>query len=796
MPKSKKNIINKLNEKEAWSIILFIFSIIIFFSIIGFDFTSPEYPESADENSNYLLGKFGAYVSFYLITKTIGVFAIVIPLILLAIAYAMFFKKNILKYLIKSSYLLLLAVFCATLFDKILELFFINLHLRSLSGAIPIMINNAVYGTTNHQGLIGPVGFWLLIPTIIIILISFLFEISLYDLLIKIIEKVNRIIKMLISFGKLFFEKIKLILDNINHRLKFKSKSNIEISKPIETSEESVLENEIDNNLIDEESKKDVVELKEVDSIDKANMKRIDIEYSDEMDDAGEIEIEDEVEIEQGDLDKHESRKAKYKKYKLPLTENLINPIEIDKDDDAALTNKARELQHALETFGVKSEVKRITQGPVITMFEIEPNEGVRVNKFTNLSDDLARVMAAQRIRVIAPIPGTKSIGIELPNENPSIVYLKTIINSEQYINSKSKLTIGLGKTTIGDAYTFDLAKMPHLLVAGATGAGKSVCINTIIVSILYKAKPDEVKFIMIDPKKLELATYKSLVGYHLITAPNLDEYVMTTAENAVGILNSAIDEMERRFQVFSDARVRNIAEYHDRCEANEELENIPYIVVLIDELADLMMTSGRAVEEPITRLAQKARAVGIHLVVATQRPSVDVITGLIKSNFPARISFQVSSKIDSRTILDQMGAEKLLGRGDMLFLLPGSASPIRLHNAFIELGEIEKIMNHITDQPKPDEIHLPEINKVSSDGDFSVDDGSGDELLYEAAKIVIDNQQASVSLLQRKLRVGYSRAGRLIDELESLGIISEHNGSKPRDVLVDDRYIDNIFNK
>ena len=300
----------------------------------------------------------------------------------------------------------------------------------------------------------------------------------------------------------------------------------------------------------------------------------------------------------------------------------------------------------------------------------------------------------------------------------------------------------------------------------------------------------------MVDPKKLELATYKSLVGYHLITAPNLDEYVMTTAENAVGILNSAITEMERRFQVFSDARVRNIAEYHDRCKENEELENIPYIVVLIDELADLMMTSGRAVEEPITRLAQKARAVGIHLVVATQRPSVDVITGLIKSNFPARISFQVSSKVDSRTILDQMGAEKLLGRGDMLFLLPGSASPVRLHNAFVELNEIENIMNHIGSQPKPNEIHLPEIAKVTVDGSFSVNDEANDDLLHEAAKIVIDSEQASVSLLQRKLRVGYSRAGRLIDELESLGIISEHNGSKPRDVLVDSQYVDNVFNK
>jgi S-DNA-T family DNA segregation ATPase FtsK/SpoIIIE len=513
-----------------------------------------------------------------------------------------------------------------------------------------------------------------------------------------------------------------------------------------------------------------------------------------EIDESEEITIEDEAEIKETNLDAQKERRARYRQYQLPSTDYLIDPIEITNHlDRDTLHEKAENLVHALETFGVNGKVVKISPGPVITLFEIEPAEGVRVNKFTNLSDDLARVMKAQRIRVIAPIPGSKSVGIELPNEQPAIVYLKNIINSEEFVGNESKLTIGLGKTTVGEAYTFELNKMPHLLVAGATGAGKSVCINTIIVSILYKAKPDEVKFILIDPKKLELATYKSLVGYHLITAPNLDEYVMTTAENAVGILDSAITEMERRFQVFADARVRNISEYHERQKKNDELETIPYIVVLIDELADLMMTSGRAVEEPITRLAQKARAVGIHLVVATQRPSVDVITGLIKSNFPARISFQVSSKIDSRTILDQMGAEQLLGRGDMLFLLPGSAAPIRLHNALIELDEIEKIMDHITSQPKPDEVMLPETKEKKVDSDFSVDEDT-DELLKDAARMVIESQQASVSMLQRKFRIGYSRAGRLIDELEALGIVSGYSGSKARDVLVELSYLETVF--
>jgi len=314
-------------------------------------------------------------------------------------------------------------------------------------------------------------------------------------------------------------------------------------------------------------------------------------------------------------------------------------------------------------------------------------------------------------------------------------------------------------------------------------------------MSILYKAKPDEVKFVLIDPKKLELSIYKQLVGYHLITSSNLDEYVMTTAENAVGILDASINEMERRFSLFAESNVRNIGEYHNKYKNDTIMEKIPYLVVLIDELADLMMTSSRAVEDPITRLAQKARAVGIHLVVATQRPSVDVITGLIKSNFPARLSFQVSSKVDSRTILDQMGAEKLLGRGDLLFLKPGTGSPIRLHNAFINLDEIQEVLTHINSQPKPNEIKLPEAKKVSLEASGNLDENH-DELLEDAARLIINTGQASVSLLQRKFRIGYSRAGRLIDELESLGIVSGYSGSKARDILVDASYIEDIFNK
>jgi len=637
------------------------------------------------------------------------------------------------------------------------------------------------------RDLVGVYAYGILMVTMLALIVSGFFHISLYDELLNLRD-------FLKEKFEAFKEKRRLksvIVSPVQPLIHNETEPEVDVEELVET---EIVDN-FQENEVQPESKDELgvfLASDELENSDDSPGSEIG-EYQ-EVIKSEEITIEDEVEIKETDLDAQKERRARYRQYRLPSTDYLIDPIEISTHlDRDSLHEKAEHLVHALETFGVKGKVVKISPGPVITLFEIEPGEGVRVNKFTNLSDDLARVMKAQRIRVIAPIPGSKSVGIELPNEQPSIVYLKNIINSEEFVNSKSKLTIGLGKTTVGDAYTFELNKMPHLLVAGATGAGKSVCINTIIVSILYKAKPDEVKFILIDPKKLELAAYKSLVGYHLITAPNLEEYVMTTAENAVGILDSAITEMERRFQVFADARVRNIAEYHNRQKQNDELEKIPYIVVLIDELADLMMTSGRAVEEPITRLAQKARAVGIHLVVATQRPSVDVITGLIKSNFPARISFQVSSKIDSRTIIDQMGAEQLLGRGDMLFLLPGSASPIRLHNALVELDEIEAIMEHIVSQPKPDEVMLPETKEKKVDSDFAMDEDT-DELLKDAARMVIETQQASVSMLQRKFRIGYSRAGRLIDELEALGIVSGYSGSKARDVLVELSYLETVF--
>ncbi|MBD3274834.1 MAG: DNA translocase FtsK, partial [Candidatus Marinimicrobia bacterium] len=449
--------------------------------------------------------------------------------------------------------------------------------------------------------------------------------------------------------------------------------------------------------------------------------------------------------------------------------------------------------EQALTEFGVEARVVHISPGPIITRYELEPAKGVRINKFTALADDLARVMRAQRVRVLAPIPGKAAVGIEIPNKHPSTVYLKHIINSKAFTESDHLLTLALGKTTSGEAYVANLAKMPHVLIAGATGSGKSVCINTMIMSLLYQAKPDELKFILVDPKKLELAVYQQLAGYHLITSEDLDEYVITKPNNAVSALRSAEIEMERRYDVLSQAQVRDIDQYNRRVEAGKyDGEHLPYIVVVIDELADLMITAAKEVEEPIARLAQMARAVGIHLIVATQRPSVDVLTGVIKANFPARIAFQVASKTDSRTILDYNGAEKLLGRGDMLYLPPAQPEPIRLHNSFVSLEEIEDVLDHISTQPKDEELELPSIKEATDSVSFTVGD-ERDEYFHEALKLVVQHQQGSISLLQRRLRIGYSRAARIIDELEEAGIVGSHEGSKARDVLVDETFLEQL---
>ena len=371
--------------------------------------------------------------------------------------------------------------------------------------------------------------------------------------------------------------------------------------------------------------------------------------------------------------------------------------------------------------------------------------------------------MEAQSVRVLAPIPGSNHVGVEIPNVNPQTIFLKNVINSEKYLKSKAKLKLAIGKGTLGDISILDLVEMPHLLIAGTTGSGKSVSLNTIIVSLLYQLKPEEVKFVIIDPKKVEMSLYRGLENHYLLKFNGIDESIITKKDNAILALRSLEKEMDSRYDLLAEAGKRNISEYNDMMKKSKK-DLMPYIVLMIDELADLMMYSPRDVEAPIARLAQLARAVGIHLIVATQRPSVDVITGVIKANFPARIAFQVATKIDSRTILDENGADKLIGKGDMLYQKPGSPAPVRMHGAFITLKEIEDLVTHISSQPKPSEVIIETYKEESS----SMVDGDGidDDLLHKAIEIIVMSKQGSISLLQRRLSVGYSRAARLIDEM------------------------------
>ena len=776
----------KIFKKEILGILLLLIGLLSFISIVGYDVS--EQPSGLEQNEiiNSILGYFGVYVGFYHY-RILGYCSICVPLILSIIGYLLFSNKILKKY-----YKIIIYIFIFSLWiSTILSCFGYNDSSGIVGFSIARFLND----------IFGPFGRGAIMFVLFIFLLIIIFKISIYENSsnsIKFLVQKSKFLfnKSLVFFKKLFGRKKKennqedIIIENTPTINISDGSQNIESDNNEEQPVIKIESTEI-NNDNNEEQPAIEIESTETNHEDNEELENnIKPELNNNLED---VIIEDETSIVEGDYDEKIKQENKYLNYKLPESILLDDPIDIAIHNEEDLREKGKQLKYALTTFGVEGEVVKVSPGPVITLFEIEPAEGVRVNKFTNLSEDLSRIMGGKRVRIIAPIPGSKSVGIELPNEVPSMVYLKSIITSKKYIENTSRLKIALGKTTTGDAFFFELNKMPHLLVAGSTGSGKSVCINTIIISILYNAKPDEVKLILMDPKKVELTTYKSLVGYHLITAEKLDEYVMTTAENSVSILNSAITEMERRFQVFSDVRVRNIGEYNIKKRSDSSLENIPYIIVIIDELADLMMTSGRAIEEPITRLAQKARAVGLHLIVATQRPSVDVITGLIKSNFPARISFQVSSKIDSRTIIDQMGAEKLLGKGDMLFLLPGTATPIRLHNAYVNLEEIERIMAHISSQPRPDEMQLPEIKKMESSTAFDVS-SEQDELLKDAAILVVDSQQASVSLLQRKFRIGYNRAGRIIDELESLGIVSGYSGSKAREVLVEHAYINEVF--
>ena len=740
--------------------------LLILGSMIGYD--PSEEPSLVSSSINNPFNIVGVYVGYYFIKLGFGCAAYLIPIIGLTISF----------YLI-SNYSFLIS----RLMSYQLEFLFlsaITLGLVQNYNSLPSQIIYEYSGLLGGLSLsllydwVGLIGTASFISVLWILLFTGFFNIDLY---------------------KVFQSAITLIQSNIASLMKinlsayFKSEDNKpkkEVKKIID--DESFLED-----VIKEEPKDDITIKKSEEIIQEENSTDKEMYTSESNKDIeSDLSIEKEVVEKEVDIDEKRSSSIIRKDWKFPSTD-LLEYISDDSEELSTdyLKDRAEFLRNSISTFGVQGQTGSIKTGPIITLFEIEPAEGVRVNKFVQLSDDIARVMEADRVRVLAPIPGTSLVGVEIPNDNPQTIYLKSVINSEKYLKSKAKLKLAIGKGILGDIAILDLVEMPHLLIAGTTGSGKSVSLNTIIVSLLYQLKPDEVKFVIIDPKKVEMSLYKGLEDHYLLKFDGIDESIITKKDNAILALRSLEKEMDARYDLLAEAGKRNISEYNGMMKKSKK-DLMPYIVLMVDELADLMMYSPRDVEAPIARLAQLARAVGIHLVIATQRPSVDVITGVIKANFPARIAFQVATKIDSRTILDVNGADKLIGKGDMLYVKPGSSSPVRMHGAFVTLKEIEDLVEYISKQPKPSEIILETVrdNTSSLGGN---ENGIEDELLEQAIEIVVMSKQGSISLLQRRLSVGYSRAARLIDEMERLKIVGSFTGSKAREVLVDESYLETI---
>lgn len=523
------------------------------------------------------------------------------------------------------------------------------------------------------------------------------------------------------------------------------------------------------------------------------------------------IEVEEVEEEEELDAKAHKKliKEVGYYDPKLDLGSFKMPGLDLMKDyGNSNITIDQDELEHnknrIVETLAhYKIEIAKIkaTIGPTVTLYEIVPAPGVRISKIKNLEDDIALSLSAEGIRIIAPIPGKGTIGIEVPNSNPKMVAMRSVLASEKFTKSDMALPIVLGKTISNETYVTDLAKMPHLLMAGATGQGKSVGLNVILTSLLYRKHPSEVKFVLVDPKKVELTLFNVIQRHYLAEMPGNEEAIITDTKKVIYTLNSLCVEMDQRYELLKNAMVRNIKEYNvkfkeRRLNPEEGHRFLPYIVLVVDEFADLIMTAGKEVETPIARLAQLARAIGIHLIIATQRPSVNVITGIIKANFPARIAFRVTSKIDSRTILDAGGAERLIGKGDMLISL--GSDPLRLQCAFVDTPEIEKLVQFIGNQRGyPTAYQLPEFEGEEGGGVSDLAPEDRDAMFVDAARIIVIHQQGSASLLQRKLKLGYNRAGRIIDQLEAAGIIGPFEGSKARQVLVpDEASLEQILNK
>ncbi|MBD7915663.1 DNA translocase FtsK [Clostridium sp. Sa3CUN1] len=734
-------------------------------------------------------------ISREIIYKVLGISSFVLPLYLIYFGYFLIVSKGNLK-LTRKLFGITVILISITLGCSSASIHLLESREGFAKTWIEIVKLDGIHGGfIGHlisyplSKLIGFIGSYILYLTFISIAILITADITIYDIIVIIKEKLNKsdtVIKekevkkdkqkenvpMIDVISKDEEKEREDFINGINNKIKildFMKNSSLE---------DSILEASLDEstNLQNDNMFNIEVFDEDIKNTNKINDIEDKVKKKEKLDNSVKEVISKEIE------ESIVGEKKEEKIYVHPSVEllNINNKTKLKNEDKKELIENAGKLEGILNDFGVDAKVIQVTKGPSVTRFEIQPSPGVKVSKIVNLQDDIALGLAASGVRMEAPIPGKAAIGIEVPNNKQTAVFLREVLDSKEFKNSNKKLAFALGKDIAGKCVVGDLATMPHTLIAGATGSGKSVCINTLIVSLLYKYSPKEVKLLMVDPKVVELSVYNGI--------PHLLIPVVTDPKKAAAALNWAVNEMNKRYKLFAEASVRNIESYNALFEKGIIEEKLPYTVIIVDELADLMMACPNDVEDYICRLAQMARAAGMHLIIATQRPSVDVITGVIKANIPSRISFAVSSGIDSRTILDQTGAEKLLGRGDMLYCPIGENKPIRVQGAFISEEEVEKVVNFIKNEEEIinyEESIIEHIENESKETTKTSDVNDGDELIHEAIKVVVEYNQASTSFLQRKLRVGFNRASRIMDELEEMGIISEKDGSKPRQVLV-----------
>jgi S-DNA-T family DNA segregation ATPase FtsK/SpoIIIE len=778
---------NPDRRRQIWSFLGIVFSFMLLLSLVSYTpadqangqvrfldlwkvVTPDEALQAKADRTQNLLGLLGAIISNWFINSTIGYAIIVLPFLGLGWSWYILRKKELHKLVLATNYVVAIALLFSALMGSIRLIGEVPMLSMEWSGTVGDFAANTLYK------LIGLVGSFILLLGLLTVVLTLLVDLDFQQ-----------------SYERLqeWLAKTWAWVQKKRSGSKIEIKSEKEYPLPRRTVE---IKRDLPEQIPPPPVPKKILTREERPPVEPPTLHEQEPEGAAQEGDVP-LDINAPVKEEEVNFDERETPEDAEEEidYIFPSVELLDVARGSEEVDEGELKANAELLRAKLADFGVEIESVSVTPGPVVTLYEIVPATGVKISRIESLQDDIALALKAKGIRIIAPIPGKGTVGVEIPNHNPALVTLRGIINSSRFRDFKGLLPLAMGKTITGEACVDDLAKMPHLLIAGATGSGKSVGINTILTSLIYRLHPSDVKFIIIDPKKIELAQYGKLRNHYLAVSPDIEEEIITTPNNAVLVLKSVEIEMEKRYDRLAAAGVRNIADYNDRVKSGRlhytetvKHRKLPYLVIVIDELADLMITAAREVEEPIARLAQLARAVGIHLVLATQRPSVDVITGVIKANFSARIAYQVASKIDSRTILDMNGADQLLGNGDMLYLAAGTPKPVRIQNAFISTDEVERVVAHVSKQKGYSHpTMLPSVFEKKKGGGTS-GGVSTDELFEEAAKIIVRHQQGSVSLLQRRLKVGYSRAARLIDELEAAGIVGPFDGSKAREVLVE----------